>query len=322
MAFKVMTWNVENLFVPELHSDALPQPKFDEKLDLISDIVTLLNPDVVAFQELGEGALSIIQQRLAPAYSTSHESKPDHRTIRVGILSKFPFIKTNDLVLFPPSLPAIFDEEGKAIVRMGRGAPHVELLFEGRHIHVISAHLKSKLLTFPGGLFSTSDETLRAQVAAIALNKRTAEATTIRLAVNTILADQPDHAVVVMGDFNDDPHAATSELLLGPSGSEIGTLGFSRPDKGDAERLFNTAPSIINKRRYSRIHRGVGELLDQVLASEEMFPRSGDNQRRLEPIADSHIDIRLALPSIGSNPNVRLKEILPDHAPVTAIFQL
>jgi hypothetical protein len=196
----------------------------------------------------------------------------------------------------------------------------VEIQFQGMRIHLIATHLKSKLLTFPGGAFSTNDETLRAQIGAIALNKRTAEATTLRLAANQILADHPTDAVIVLGDLNDGPGAATSQLLLGPSGSEIGTLGFSRPDEGDAQRLFNTAPAIPEARRFSRIHRGVGELLDQILASEEMYPRVAANGPRRDPVSDSHIDFVDNLPSVGTNPNARLGEITPDHAPVTATF--
>ena len=40
--------------------------------------------------------------------------------------------------------------------------------------------------------------------------------------------------VVVLGDLNDEPLAATTQILLGPPGSEIGTAGFDRPDRGDA----------------------------------------------------------------------------------------
>ena len=38
--------------------------------------------------------------------------------------------------------------------------------------------------------------------------------------------------------------AATTQILLGPPGSEIGTGGFDRPDQGDAERLWNLAPLL------------------------------------------------------------------------------
>lgn len=81
----------------------------------------------------------------------------------------------------------------------------------------------------------------------------------------------------------------------GPTGSEIGTLGFGHPDKGDDARLFNLTPYIPQERRFSQIERRRPELLDQILASVELFPSGGDGKRRL-PEADSHVDFRDRLP--------------------------
>ena len=69
------------------------------------------------------------------------------------------------------------------------------------------------------------------------------------------------------------------------------------------------------------MHRGRRELLDQIFASEELFPVDQNNHRQL-PQVDGHIDFDQHLPSIGENPNIRLSEISPDHAPVTAEFNL
>jgi endonuclease/exonuclease/phosphatase family metal-dependent hydrolase len=324
MPLSVMTWNVENLF-PKGPGD--PQEEVDQyqaKLDLLAGTIAVLDPDVIGLQELGAGALADLQARL-PAYAGRHEGVPDGRGIRVGILARLPLQAAADITAFtgPPPIDAIdgLDDAGDvvAIGAMGRGAVRVTLDHGARAVHVLTCHLKSKLLTFPGGAFSTSDEGLRAQVGAIALLRRTAEAAQIRLEVNALLGADPDCGVIVMGDLNDGPEAATSQLLLGPPGSEIGTLGFDRPDQGDPARLFNTDMLIPAERRYSRIHRGVGELLDQILASEELFPRTNGTRRAL-PAVDSHVDFAGPLPSIGSNPNIRAAEIAPDHAPVTAVF--
>lgn len=287
-----MTWNVENLFVPDAQA---PQDEQDR---------------------IGAGY-----------YPAAREGVPDGRGIRVGILSRMPFQgQPVDIVDFsgPAPINAIMglDNSGQpiAVTRMGRGALSVAVDAGGQTVYLITCHLKSKLLTFPGGRFSTTDEDLRAQVAAIALMRRSAEAAEVRRAANHLVTQYPDHGVVVMGDLNDSQHAATSQLLLGPPGSELGTIGFNRPDQGDAARLFNTAPLIAEDRRYSRRHRGVGELLDQILASEELFPR--DNGLRRLPGVDSHVDFADGLPSVSENPMTRLTEITPDHAPVTARFAL
>jgi hypothetical protein len=57
----------------------------------------------------------------------------------------------------------------------------------------------------------------------------------------------------------------------GPAGSEIGTLGFGRADKGNDARLFNLTPYIPQEKRFSRIGRRRPELLDQILALVELF---------------------------------------------------
>jgi len=126
---------------------------------------------------------------------------------------------------------------------------------------------------------------------------------------------------LVMGDFNDVPEAQTSLIFTGPTGSEIGTRGFNRADAGDDARLFNLAALIPEERRYSRIHNGRPELLDQIFASEELFPRDA-NFNRIFPVVESLVDFAGVLASIADNPNLRLDVIPPDHAPVVAAFEL
>jgi len=52
--------------------------------------------------------------------------------------------------------------------------------------------------------------------------------------------------------MNDEVPAATTQILLGPPGSEIGTPGYDRADQGDAVRLWDVAPLIPADQRYSR----------------------------------------------------------------------
>jgi endonuclease/exonuclease/phosphatase family metal-dependent hydrolase len=207
---------------------------------------------------------------------------------------------------------------------MGRGALRMRITKNGLTVDLITAHLKSKLLTFPrpgGSSFTPRDEEERAQVAGIALMRRTAEAVTLRIRANALLDIENRIPLIMLGDFNDVPEAQTSLILNGPTGSEIGTRGFDMPDQGDAYRLFNLAPLIDPSRRYSRVHRGRGELLDQIYASVELFPIEQNNDRRL-PEVDSHIDFKDQLLSVGDNPNERADEIAPDHAPVAAKFNI
>ncbi|MEO0458184.1 MAG: hypothetical protein AAF152_16610 [Cyanobacteria bacterium P01_A01_bin.114] len=107
-------------------------------------------------------------------------------------------------------------------------------------------------------------------------------------------------------------------LKQSPSGSEIGTRGFVRPDQGDVTRLFNLAPLIPSERRYSRIYRGGKELIDHIFASHELLLRPPQPL----PIVDSHVDAAEVLPSIEDQPGLRRGQPGSDHAPVTAVFEL
>ena len=119
---------------------------------------------------------------------------------------------------FPEHLaPVQVDDEGATAAQMGRGALRVRVSAEGRDVDLVNCHLKSKLLTFPGGRFGPHDEGERARFGAYALYRRTAEAVTVRgYADELIDGEGPERAVIVLGDLNDEPPAATTQILLGP----------------------------------------------------------------------------------------------------------
>lgn len=327
---KVMTWNVENLFRPGPGTSRDAADGFRLKIALLADTIAGLAPDVIAFQELGgEDALRDLQDATAGSYPHLRVSgAPDGRGIRVGFLSRHAIIAAEDIVDFAPG-PASFvvdlDNRGRImpLTRMGRGGLRIRVAADGGTVDLITVHLKSKLLSFRrpfGTSFQPRDEEERAQVAAIALARRTAEAVSVRIRADALLKDNADTPLIVLGDLNDVPEAQTTQILLGPPGSEIGTGGFNRPDRGDDVRLFNLSPRIPDGRRFSRVHRGRQELLDQILVSEELLPPEPESGHRRLPEVDSHVDFADALASVGELP--RDREIAPDHAPVTATFTL
>jgi endonuclease/exonuclease/phosphatase family metal-dependent hydrolase len=115
----------------------------------------------------------------------------------------------------------------------------------------------------------------------------------------------------VLGDLNDEPLAATTQILLGPPGSEIGTGGFEAPDKGDTRRLWNLAALIPEERRFTRVFRGRGELIDHVLVSRALVTRT----TRVDTTEDPP-------PSIDETPTARRDEPGSDHRPVIAELDL
>ena len=332
---KVMTWNIENLFVPSqgnLSAAAFQQKQqnYQNKLRLIAGIILQQDPDIIGFQEVGSlEAFQDLQNALQGTYPQSALSNhPDRRGIRNGFLAKNQLENTSDIVIFPNGAAlniSRYNSNGNIVpvTQMGRGAVYTRMRKSGQRFHFMVAHLKSKLISYPrpgGSSFTPRDEEERSQEAGIALHRRAAESVTLRLHINNLLVNNNTRPFILLGDFNDVPQAQTSLLLTGPEGSAIGTRGFNRDDAGDDSRLFNLAPLMTNGRDYSRIHNGVPELLDQIFASIELFPRDQVTNQRQLPTVDSIVDFSGNLPSISDNPNVRLDEIAPDHAPVVATF--
>lgn len=250
---KVITWNVENLFLP---GPAKPesQQHFKDKLAKLAAVIDQEQPDVLALQEIGpNGALAALQKALSHAMPHSAEGDPEagsepNRAIRVAILSTRPLKAIRTISSFPdPIQPVqqkdpVFDQPGtpaneSLLGAMGRSALEVVVEAGDTEVTVITAHFKSKLISYPrlkgvvtGSTFNPNDENERYRYAAYALYRRTGEALTIRDRLNAILssgASQPDpdaglgreKAVVFCGDLNDQPDAATTQIIQGPMGS-------------------------------------------------------------------------------------------------------
>jgi endonuclease/exonuclease/phosphatase family metal-dependent hydrolase len=327
-SFKVTTWNLENLFEPNADSGDAVWGKYQQKLHGLADVILNINPDVLAVQEVGSSAafndlIDLLQGRY-PHHTLS--ANPDSRGIRVGFLCKLEIEKTEDILAFPEvgisKVPGL-DQQGNVIevTSFGRGALRIQIVLNSvLPVSLITAHLKSKLLTYPSApdtpRFSPQNENERARVAGMALLKRTAEAVALRIKTNELLEGNAQQAVVVLGDMNDVPDAATTQILQGPGGSEIGTLGFNRPDQGDDTRLFNLANLIPEEKRFSRIYNGRKELIDHILVSQELLP----GQPRKLPVLDSLVNN--SLPSISDDPRGTQGERISDHAPITATFEI
>ncbi|SFU09823.1 Metal-dependent hydrolase, endonuclease/exonuclease/phosphatase family [Geodermatophilus amargosae] len=239
--FTVMSWNVENLFTP----GPAEQADFSAKLDALAAVIAAAEPDAVALQEVGdEAALEALRTRLGADWisvvSTHFEAR---HPIRVAWLSPRPLTDVADVVDLPVRLsPVTVDDDGTAITRLGRGGLAVTCTTEtGVEVRAVTAHLKSKLLSFLGGRFDTTDEGERARYGVYALNRRAAEAAALReWATGALAGEEAGRRVLVCGDLNDTLDAATTQLLFGPPGSQFGTGGYGRSDRGDRRRLWAT----------------------------------------------------------------------------------
>lgn len=307
------TWNLENLYRPGGPSGPRDKAAYEAKLAALATAVTELDPTLLAVQEVGEPeALRDLVDLLGSGWTIATSRHPDSRGIRVGMLSRTPFEVLADTTVLPPKLrPVQVDDAGATVAQSGRGFLAVEAETDRGPLRVAVAHLKSKLLSYPGGRFQPRDEGERARFGAYALYRRTAEATALRALADELLdGDGRERDVLVLGDLNDEVQAATTQILLGPPGSEIGTAGYRMPDKGDAARLWDTAPLIPAEERFSRVNSGRRELIDHVLCSHRLVHRVREAGTGLPG------EGAMRLPSVGADPAARRDAAGSDHAPV------
>ncbi|GAV41139.1 endonuclease/exonuclease/phosphatase family protein [Streptomyces acidiscabies] len=304
------TWNLENLYRPGGPFGPKDKASYDTKLASLAERVEALAPDVLGVQEVGDpDALDDLLGVIGGTWHTALSAHPDGRGIRVGVISRAPLEVVADVNAFPHDLrPVQVDDSGLTVSATGRGL----LAVRTGALHLAVAHLKSKLLTYPGNRFFPHNEGERARYGAYALYRRASEAVTLRALADDLLAgDGRARDVAVVGDLNDEVQAATTQILLGPPGSEIGTPGYKLPDQGDRARLWDVAPLIPAERRYSRVNSGRRELIDHILLSHQLVHRVTEAGTGT-PSADGV----LRLPSVNEDPRERRDASGSDHAPV------
>lgn len=345
--FTVMTWNVENLF-PVGHGDGpATQQEYDDKVAALAEVIDAVHPDVLALQEVGpEQVLADLNAACSIDFNHRLVGIPDRRGIRVALLSGRRLSNRVDVTTHPQGvLPVqsrdlIFDdpttEDNEALSdALGRGVLSATVRSGGAKVTVMVAHLKSKLITYArragmvgGSDRAPNDEGERLRYAGYALYRRTAEAMTCRAALDAVLAATGDESgqgpgtgqanpVIFCGDLNDEPLSATTQILQGPSGSEIDFRpgsGFRTGDSGDGYRMWNLYRLLPPEGpNYSRIYRGRGELIDHVFASHRLV-----NPNNIPAVG---IVAATPLPSVTEDPTPQTSAP-SDHAAVVATFSL
>lgn len=232
--FRVMTWNVENLFdflEPHPSDPALPTvAEYRAWLDKIANTILLADyPSVIGFQEVEHvGVLQdIAEHQLLQDfnYQAILLEGTDSRGIDVGylvrgdvqILDTQQFPAPNELTPRPPLMIKV----------------QIDLDGELRVVYLLNNHF----LSMSGGEQATEP-------------RRIAQAAWNGDLVQQIIADDPEAFVVVMGDLNSYYESPPIETLRSAG-------------------MVHTFDQLLPEERYTYIYQGVAQVLDHILVNEE-----------------------------------------------------
>ena len=342
----VMTWNVQNLLSVGHDDGPATQEAYEAKLAALAAVIDRVGPDVLALQEVGpEAVLADLAAACATPLPFRLVGSPDRRGIRVAFMSQRRLANHRDVTAFPPGLlpvqarDAAFDDPATpaneaTTSACARGILAATLRAGSTTVAVVNGHLKSKLITYEprpnggGPRFNPDDEGERLRYAGYALGRRSAEAMTCRAILDQLLTKPGDPIgdrdgrgiqlpVVLCGDLNDEPQAATTQIIQGPGGSEIDLRpgsGFQSSDRFDGWRMWNLYRLLpLDGPTYTRVFRGRGELIDHIFASHRLV--NPDN------IPTVRIMAATPLPSMTERPPA-VPTAPSDHAAVVATFRI
>ncbi len=195
--FRMMTWNVENLFDeyndPATDDTVVTRSEADARLDEVAKVIKAAGiPEVIALQEVENlQMLKRLADRLGSGLNTVLVDANDPRGIDVGLITKFPVTRHAS-----HAGENVYDltEQGK-YYRYARDCLEVHLDVGGHPLVVLVNHLVSKAS-------SGSD------------SKRQAEAAKTRDIADFLRAEEPRRAVIIAGDMNDTPDSPPLKQFL------------------------------------------------------------------------------------------------------------
>jgi endonuclease/exonuclease/phosphatase family metal-dependent hydrolase len=264
MPLRLATFNVKDFFLPRRDSE---RSIVDRKVVNVAEQLRRASADVVALQEIGSlELLARLQDALGGfglAYGAPVVGTEDRRGIRNVVLSRLPIqwsqVHTSKSLPFPTFVAGDPDPfPGRIPLRRGVVHVRVEAGALGE-VDVLTAHFKSNLPSeqkdAAGNEIADTTPTTHGASAVRSLVQRAAEALYVRSLVDDLFARLPDHAICVMGDFNDTIDSLPVRLLCGI-------------DPMSRRLLRPCADEVAEASRFSCFHGGGRTLIDHVLLSE------------------------------------------------------
>ena len=182
-------------------------------------------------------------------------------------------------------------------------------LSTGQSLHVINAHLKSKLPTPIEGQYMAKEYRWRSASAwaegyFISSMKRVGQALEARYLIDTIFDEDPAAWIIICGDLNSDCDDVPMNAIRGPV-EETGNASL-------ANRVMVPCEfSVPESARYSLLHHGEKAMLDHIVASRGLLTYYRGTEIHNEVLPDESGAFRT---------DVMFPE--SDHAPVVADFEI
>jgi endonuclease/exonuclease/phosphatase family metal-dependent hydrolase len=277
---RVATFNLKDFF---LARNTAEEPIVRAKLANVATSLRRAAADIVALQEVG-GA-EILAQLVASVpelgYGEPIVGSEDRRGIRNVILTRLPvqWAQVHQASALP--FPRFVDTDPEPFagrLRLRRGVVHVRVDAGALgEIDVLTGHFKSGRKTpLRNAAKAEIEDPLGESAGALrSFVQRAAEALFVRGLVDGIFAKSPDHAICVMGDFNDRADSVPLQIL-----------------RGDRTPLHAAADALAAERRFSVLHGGTRALIDHILVSSRLHAAARSYEIHNEALRDHgpHVD--------------------------------
>ena len=253
-------YNFENLFdtldAPDIRDEEFTpagsklwnSQKYQEKLSnldrVVSELATDLTPDGVAILGVAEienrtVLEDFVQQPLVKDrnYQIVHYDSPDFRGIDVALLynPKYYEVIGSKAITLP-----IYNDDGTA--RKTRDILYVAGLYDGEPLHVLVNHWPSRR----GGEAATQEY-------------RNAGALQCKIICDSLMKEDPNLKVIIMGDLNDDPISPSVKKVLNAKRDK---------DKVKDNGFYNPMADFFRKGFGTLAYRDAWSLFDQIILTK------------------------------------------------------
>lgn len=323
---RVATFNLENFDETAVGQE----PSLAQRIGLMRPQILRLEADIACFQEVNgqeragqPRALHALTDLLAGTNLAAAQLVSTQPTGGGGVYDERNLVVAtalpvtgqaqlrNTLVheLSYQRLTAIPPDPAPVTIGIERPVLHVQVtLPDGRTLHVINVHLKSKIPTdIPGqkiNAFTWRTADSWAEGAFLSSMKRMSQAVEVRRLVDQILDGDPDARILVAGDFNATPDEVPVMCIRG----DVENTGNPALVGRILVPIEHTIPAPA---RYTLYHRGHGQMLDHMLVTRNLLAYYRGSEIHNEVLHDE---------SAAFADDRKYPE--SDHAPVVATFDI